>query len=647
MTTVSTTSPNSNQDGGNIASNQVPAPQPREARQTVSARNPGTVRPILPSIKFSKQLNSIVKKSATKPEMVRGVSVLLKAAGCTALWIVTKDGETHSQPISLLGDDAALLQVMGNTHEKIIPLVESNQSLVSLEPPSLAGSILLGAPIVSGQTVTDIVIGLYPTTNRTPVPLDWAFEVTCNAVSNWQMTQFVQSSRHQLASLSSFVNMAAAMNRTDNQLEASITLVNELKNATRTGHVALMLKQGKRAPLKLVAMSGVEFFDRNASMTQTIESTILGLDEEPLFWSNNSEDSATDQAELRVNLRNFCNLFDAAGCALLPLRNSADELFGWLLLSLDSDQCGNEQTKRHFFQITNMVAGQMETVLKSQRTITRIWLDNTSRFLKKNVFRKIALILAIAGVVLCLPFAYKIPCDCELQLTSRRFVAAPYEGLLEKTLVASGDIVTEGQTLARMDARQLRMELSGLTANIESERKKRDSALAKGAVAESQIARSEMNRLDSEIAIITDRLSDTEIRSPVAGVIVSGDMDKVEGAPMEMGQNLFEVGPLEQMLVEVHIPESEIQHAQPGMNVTFEFDAFPFETFEGEIERIHPRAEVLDTESVFVAEVSLENASGQLRPGLKGRARIQGERHPLGWNLFHGAFEKARQWLIW
>lgn len=116
---------------------------------------------------------------------------------------------------------------------------------------------------------------------------------------------------------------------------------------------------------------------------------------------------------------------------------------------------------------------------------------------------------------------------------------------------------------------------------------------------------------------------------------------------MEMGQNLFEVGPLEQMLVEVHIPESEIQHAQPGMNVTFEFDAFPFETFEGEIERIHPRAEVLDTESVFVAEVSLENASGQLRPGLKGRARIQGERHPLGWNLFHGAFEKARQWLIW
>ena len=83
------------------------------------------------------------------------------------------------------------------------------------------------------------------------------------------------------------------------------------------------------------------------------------------------------------------------------------------------------------------------------------------------------------------------------------------------------------------------------------------------------------------------------------------------------------------------------------MNVTFEFDAFPFETFDGEIERIHPRAELLDTESVFVAEVSLENASGQLRPGLKGRARIQGERHPLGWNLFHGAFEKARQWLIW
>lgn len=622
------------------------APRVNSGGVSPSPQDSSRGQSLLPSIKFNKQLGAMSQKAQSKPELVRNIAALLKAAGCRALWIVPRDGRQCSDPISLLGDDAELLDILDNSLDTTTSLVENSRSLISFEPGSLKGNVLLGAPVISGELVTDILIGLYPAAGKPPVPADWTFHIAADSISKWQMRRFVRSTRHQLFSLSSFVNMAAAMNRTENQLDAAITLVNELKMATSAGHVALMLRKNRKSPFRLAAMSGVEFFDRNAATTQTIESTILGMEERPVFWSMSASESE-DNVELQINLQNYCNLFEAEGCALLPLRDPEDRLFGWLLISLTPDQCGSPQAEKHFRQITALVAGQMSTVLKSQRSITNVCFDNARQLVKKNLTRKIAAAVAIACLVLCIPFAYKIPCSCQLQLTSRRFVAAPYEGLLEKTLVESGDIVIQGQPLARMDASELRMQLSGLQADLHSERKKRDSALARGSVAESQIAGSEMNRLESEISILSQQLKDTETRSPIAGVIISGDLDKAQGAPMEMGQNLFEVGPLEQMLVEIHIPDTEIQYVSTGMTVRFEFDAFPFESFAGTIERIHPRAEVIDNASVFVAEINLDNSSGQLRPGLKGRAKIQGQRYPLGWNLFHGAFEKARQWLIW
>ncbi len=604
-------------------------------------------QPILPSIRFGKQLRIWAKRLDNKPDLVRNIADLLKGSGCRGLWVFTRDGTGQmSEPISLFGNDKELTDLLAPNLKTASEVCVSNSTLICLELQENPGHVLLAAGVISGDEVVDVLVGLFPSTNNNSegVPYDWAMTVAVDTISKWQMSRYVTATKTQIASLSSFVNMAAAINRTDNKLDASITLANELKAATETTTVALMLRNGRKGPFKLVAMSGVEFFDNNASTTQTIESTVLGLQEEPTFWSKNKDNQ---DGELKVNLQNFCGLFDSPGCGLLPLRDLDDHHFGWLLLGLTEDQCNNPQTEKHFQQISGLVAGQLGTVLRAQRTMTRVVLDNTRRNLKTGLAKKLGAMALLTTIAMCLPFTYKIPCDCELQLTSRRFVAAPYEGLLEKSLVASGDVVPQGAVLARMDARQLRMSLSGLNADMQSEQKKRDSALARGSVAESQIARAEMARLQSEISITEQRLNNTEIRSPIAGVIVSGDMEKAEGAPLEMGQDLFEVGPLEEMVVEIQIPEREIQYVQTDMTVHFEFEAFPFEIFSGTIQRIHPRAEIANNDSVFIAEVALQNEAGQLRPGLKGRAKISAGRHMLGWNLFHGAMEQGRRWLIW
>jgi hypothetical protein len=134
-----------------------------------------------------------------------------------------------------------------------------------------------------------------------------------------------------------------------------------------------------------------------------------------------------------------------------------------------------------------------------------------------------------------------------------------------------------------------------------------------------------------------------EIRSPVAGYVISGDPRRTEGAPLTIGQVLYEIAPLEAMIVEIAIDDDEIAQVAVGQAVSFRFDAHPNETFEGRLARVHPRSETRDSRNVFIGEVLIKDASVSLRPGMKGRARIEVDGESLGGGLVRrGWFAVAR-----
>ena len=72
----------------------------------------------------------------------------------------------------------------------------------------------------------------------------------------------------------------------------------------------------------------------------------------------------------------------------------------------------------------------------------------------------------------------KVGCPCRVQPKHRRFVSVPYEGRLEEALTEAGEVVKQGQLLARMDPREIEWELAGLTADLRRADKDRDTALA-------------------------------------------------------------------------------------------------------------------------------------------------------------------------
>ena len=255
--------------------------------------------------------------------------------------------------------------------------------------------------------------------------------------------------------------------------------------------------------------------------------------------------------------------------------------------------------------------------------------------------------LVALTLLLLLPIRYRVLASLKLQPVERRFIAVPFDGPLQHVHVKPGDMVAKGDLLASMDPKEIEYEIAGNQAEWNRAEQERKSLMVKHDFAGSKLASLDTERLRIQTDLLSHQLDQSQIRSPIDGVIVSGDVMQSEGMPMSRGESLFEVAPLGKMVVEIAVPETDVAEVRPGMDVTFYVHAFPNRKLVGTIERIHPKAELRDNDNVFVAEVALEDPDGIFRPGMQGRASVIGDRHTLVWNYFHPAYYAVRRYVGW
>ncbi len=262
--------------------------------------------------------------------------------------------------------------------------------------------------------------------------------------------------------------------------------------------------------------------------------------------------------------------------------------------------------------------------------------------------RNLTLSVSVALVLLMLlPVPYKVSAELELQPVQHRFIAVPFDGPLESSHVRPGDIVSKGDLLATINPREVEYELASIRAELNRAVQEKKGLMAEHDFAGSKIAALESERLRLQTDLLQYRRDNLEIRSPLSGVVVSGDLKQSEGMPMSRGETLLEIAPLGEMVVEIAVPESDIVHIREGMQVDFYVHALPSRTLGGTISRVHPRAELRNHDNVYIAEVRISDAENILRPGMRGRAKIISDRHPLGWNLFHKAYFALRHATGW
>jgi multidrug resistance efflux pump len=198
-----------------------------------------------------------------------------------------------------------------------------------------------------------------------------------------------------------------------------------------------------------------------------------------------------------------------------------------------------------------------------------------------------------------------------------------------------------------MDGRELRGRLAACEADLTRAGKSRDVNMAAGKLAGSQIDRLEMERLEHERDLLKRRLEQLEIRSPIAGIVVTGDLRRYEAATLKIGHDLYEIAPLDHLTAELAVPEEDLEQVAENAEAVIRLDAVSGGNFDGRIMRIRPRGELRDNKQVFVAEVDLGNSSKNLRPGMKGTSTVYGPRAPGAWLLLRKPLYTALRFLGW
>jgi HlyD family secretion protein len=115
------------------------------------------------------------------------------------------------------------------------------------------------------------------------------------------------------------------------------------------------------------------------------------------------------------------------------------------------------------------------------------------------------------------------------------------------------------------------------------------------------------------------------IRSPVKGVIIDRRVNAGQTVVASLNApSLFLLAKdLTHMRVWVAVNEADIGKIHPGLPVSFTVDAFPGETFKGEVAKVRLNASMTQNVVTYTVEITTDNSNGRLLPYLTANVQFE------------------------
>jgi HlyD family secretion protein len=139
-----------------------------------------------------------------------------------------------------------------------------------------------------------------------------------------------------------------------------------------------------------------------------------------------------------------------------------------------------------------------------------------------------------------------------------------------------------------------------------------------------QLAQANVAQRDAALAQARIDLQRTRITSPVNGIVVKRAIERGQtvAASLQAPELFIIAQNLRDMQVEAAIDESDVGRLRTGQKSSFTVDAFPGQTFEGEIKQVRKAATNVANVVTYVAVVAFSNADGKLLPGMTANVRV-------------------------
>jgi len=253
---------------------------------------------------------------------------------------------------------------------------------------------------------------------------------------------------------------------------------------------------------------------------------------------------------------------------------------------------------------------------------------------RKLVAGAALLALLLAGLV---PAPHRVQAPAVVEGAVQWTAAAPFQGFIREGAVRAGDHVKQGELLAELDDRELRLEQVRWAAELSVAERKEREAMAASQRVEQRLARAQASQAHAQLMLTEDRLRRARILAPFDAVVVKGDLSQMQGSPVETGKALFELAPLDAWRVILKVDERDIAQLRPGQKGELVLVSESGGSLALHVRRVTSLATAEDGRNYFRVEAQVEPGSGMqgLRPGLEGVAKVKVGSRSLLWLATH------------
>ena len=261
-------------------------------------------------------------------------------------------------------------------------------------------------------------------------------------------------------------------------------------------------------------------------------------------------------------------------------------------------------------------------------------------------------ILAGAAALLLLlavaPADYRISARATLEGRVQRALVAAVDGYIAEANARAGDLIRAGDVLARLDDRDLRLELGKWQSRKAQLEKEYREALAVEDRTQVSVLRAQIEQATAELGLAQEQLGRTAVIAPFDGIVLEGDLDRALGSPVDRGRVLFEVAPLDGYRIIIQVDERDIADVEVGQRGRLALSALPGRPLALVVERITPLSTAEDGRNYFRVEAVLEQPVDALRPGMEGVAKVEAGRRRLLWIWTHELVDwlRLRTWSL-
>lgn len=438
--------------------------------------------------------------------------------------------------------------------------------------------------------------------------------------------------------------LASCFEQTSYQL-GLISMVSELTQAFNCERVAFAEYHGHYN--SIVALSNSANFDANSNLVQAISAAMdesVEQDNVVVFPDENTR--LIQRAHLELARK-----FGAGSICTIPLVQDK-KVFGAITLLRSEENPFDSQTLMLCQQTFSLITPYLALKREQEKSLvykigvsTKQKLQNLFgiKFLKMKLVSVLTAALLISSSLV--EGDFRISADAVLEGKIQRVITAPFAGYLLSASVRAGDTVREGDVMATLNDSEINLQLTKLQGSLQKARREYREAQSTRDLVNVRVISEQINQVKAEIELSRQQLEKIHLSAPFDGVVIEGDLTQSLGSPVERGEALFKIAPLEGYRIILKVDEKEISYIkqnQPGILV---LPSLSNRDLPLTVEKITVASKAENGANIFRVEASINDITDKLRPGMQGVGKIHVGQACLLWIWTHRLVDWFRLWL--